>query len=97
MDRLMTYCISRNSSEIAFEQFHHGFRLTLLLLNNNTLLLSNSSTVLNLCRDNRGKYAERESSCFPWFNRVDLGIEQDITGRISHTAKPNTINLELTS
>lgn len=52
----------------------------------------NSSKYL---KENRGKFSERGGAVLPWFNRVDLGIEQDITGRISHTAKPNTIKFRI--
>lgn len=52
----------------------------------------NSSKYL---RENRGKYSERGAAVVPWLTRFDLGIEQDITGRISHTAKPNSIKFRI--
>lgn len=89
--------IPRNSSEIAFEQFTTGSGANTTTFTPQQQYAAfeqfiNSSKSL---RDNRGKYAERGGSVLPWFNRVDLGIEQDITGRISHTAKPNTIKFRI--
>lgn len=89
--------IPKNSSDIRFQTFTSGTGASAVTFTAEQQAAAfeqfiNSSPYL---RDNRGRYAQRGAAVLPWLTRLDLGIEQDITGRINPNAKPNTIKFRI--